>query len=580
MSTAIQKRKSGKRRGKGNGKVPVPGDLLGGTPLPADAYVDNGLRGEARDLPLEAIATSSDNPRKDFPEDEIRELAATIQRDGLLSPILVRPRPGYKPEELPSTIRTPYYELIAGERRFRAAKVAGLRKIPCVIRTLSDAEARELRAVENAQRKDLTAIEEARQYRAMLDAGDYPGPTELARTLGLSQGHVSNRLRLLELPAKWVDRIDSGVLPPTHARALVSFKDHPEVLAAVEQRSFRKGQTLGSVAHFEGVVEYAVRVACDPMSGHRWNTKAMCEVPIFTPTPEQEQRLRIVEVDRGGPFKPERWAVNRKFWAKLQAAHAKEFLAKRAAESRGGKSKGKAKGAGKGKAAKPPTAAERKAEQAAERARQAEAARQHAKRVYGWKVGTLKMLIARQIAAEGIEPDNTLRLLVYFGASRDFSKREKNLEDLCRERGVRMKRDGWDYFPVWPALAELPNRIDELVTQWLARQFWTAKDGPSSSVPDADVEAIADHLCVDLQKAWTQRDQSGPLWESFWNLHTKQQLVALSVELGLVAVDKSATKAALVKALLHPKKPLAMPKEILKAKRANQKFRALKGVQE
>ena len=577
MTTATRKRKaeSGKRRG--NGKVPRAVGLAGGRPMPADCAIANGFWGDGRDLPLAAIQPSPDNPRQNFPDEEIRELAATIQRDGLLQPILVRPRPGYKPAKLPETIRTPYYELVAGERRYRAVKMAGFKTIPCVIRELSDKEAREVRAIENGQRKNLSAIEEARQYRAMLDAGDHPGPTELARALELSQGHISNRLRLLELPAKWQDRIASGVLPPTHARALVPFKDHPEILAAVEQRSFRKGQTLGAVAHFEGVVEYAVRTACDPMSGHRWNANTMCEVPIFTPTPEQEQQLRIVEVDRGGSFKPERWAGNRKLWNKLQAAHAKEFLAKRAAESRAGKSK--AKGAGKGKAGKPPTAAQRKAQEAAERKRRAELAGQYQKRLYQWKVNTLRMLIAQQIAGEGIEPDNTQRLLVYFAASSgDFSRRENDLDHLCRERGVRQKRGDWDDFPVWPALAELPNRIDELVTQWLARQFWTAKEvgggsggdrggGPSPSVPDADVEAIAEHLCIDLPLAWKQRVQSGPLWEGYWNLHGKEQLVDLAKELGLNWFDASGTKAGMVKALLDPKKPLKVPREIAKIKR-------------
>ena len=566
MSTAIKRKaESGKRKAKtrGNGKIPVPAGLFA-RPLPADAVVDYGLRGESRDLPLEAIQSSPDNPRKDFPDDEIRALAATIQRDGLLQPILVRPRPGYKPAKLPA----PYYELVAGERRFRAAKVAGLKKIPCVIRMLSDAEARELRAVENTQRRDLSAIEEARQFRSMLAAGDFPGPTELARALGLSQGHISNRLRLLELPAKWVDRIDSGVLPATHARALVKFKDQPKILSEVERRVFRtKDVELGSVDEFESDVRRAAYVSSEPMDGERSASNASVQVPIFKPTPEQEKELAIIEMDDYGR-KPTRRATNTKLWGKLQAAHEKEFLA-----DRGKASRGKSKSANK-KPAKALTAAQRKAQEAADRKRRAELAGQYHKRLYQWKVNTLRMLIAQQIAGEGIEPENTQRLLVYFAASRrayscsgDFARRENDLDHLCRERGVRPKRGQWEHFPTWSVLAELPNRIDELITGWLARQFWTAKDGPSPSVPDADVEAIAEHLCIDLPLAWKQRVQSGPLWEGYWNLHSKEQLVDLAKELGLNWFDASGTKAGMVKALLDPKKPLKVPREILKVKR-------------
>ena len=546
MSTTTAKKPKARRkpaagRPKGNGKVPVPGDLLA-----ADAAAGSGLRGEGCDIPLAGIVPSPFNPRSEYPVAEIEALAETIEAVGLLQPILVRRAEAG-------------FELVAGERRWRAAKLAGLKKIPCIIRELTDAEARRVQAIENSQAKDLSAIEQARQFKRMLAAGDAPGPTELARQLSLSQGHVSNRLRLLELPRAWVDRIASGLLPVTHARALVKFKDQPQILAEVERRVFRgKDPDLGSVGEFQDEVDQAMFFLSEPLSGERWERKANARVPIFTPTAEQEQQLNIIELEGYGvrPDRPARRALNKKLWAKFQAIHVKAFMAKEAAKSKAGKSKAA------GKPDKPLTAAQRKAAELAERARQVEHAKQFRGRLYDWKVDWLRYLLAREIAHEdgGIDPDSLLRLLLYFAtsatAARGARGHQGRSEDLCRicsDRKIKMRGGGYEDLDVWSGIGELTSRVDEAATRWLARQFWSpkAKDGPRRGVPAADVEAIGDFLCIAPEKAWRQ-EQAGPLSEGYWNLHTKDQLLELGKKSGL-GLDKSATKAELVKAFLKPK---------------------------
>jgi ParB family transcriptional regulator, chromosome partitioning protein len=173
----------------------------------------------SRETPIDRIHPNPDQPRRSFPEAEIEELAASIRERGVLQPILVR-HSAQHPE---------LYEIVAGERRWRAAQRAGLRAMPVLVREMENAEAMEVAIVENVQRADLNPMEEAAAYRALMDAF---GRTQeaVARAVGKSRSHVANALRLLNLPPAVRDEIAAGRLSAGHAKIIAGAPD-PEALA-------------------------------------------------------------------------------------------------------------------------------------------------------------------------------------------------------------------------------------------------------------------------------------------------------------------------------------------------------------
>ncbi|MDQ8698599.1 ParB/RepB/Spo0J family partition protein [Hyphomicrobium sp. LHD-15] len=172
------------------------------------------VEGEQRTLPLAQIRSSRFNPRKDFPEADLAELAESIRTKGLVQPIVVRPHP----EDAQA------YEIVAGERRWRASQKAGLHNIPVIVRDLSDREVLELAIIENVQRADLNAIEEANGYRELIERFDY-SQEQVSEIIGKSRSHVANTLRLLRLPDSVQIFVQEGKLTAGHARALVGRED-------------------------------------------------------------------------------------------------------------------------------------------------------------------------------------------------------------------------------------------------------------------------------------------------------------------------------------------------------------------
>jgi ParB family chromosome partitioning protein len=167
-----------------------------------------------RAVPIERIHPNPDQPRKDFAERELSDLAASIREKGVIQPLIVRPRPGH-PEE---------FEIVAGERRWRAAQMANVHELPVVARDLSDAEVLELAIIENIQRADLNPAEEALGYRQLMDRFGHT-QERLAEALGKSRSHIANLLRLLTLPEGVLDLLRAGKLSAGHARALVTASD-------------------------------------------------------------------------------------------------------------------------------------------------------------------------------------------------------------------------------------------------------------------------------------------------------------------------------------------------------------------
>lgn len=172
-----------------------------------------------RRVPLEFLRPNPRNPRRVFSDMELEELAASIRERGIIQPILVR------------TVRgaADAYEIIAGERRWRAAQRAGIHEVPVVLLEVDDREALELAIIENVQRTDLNPLEEAMGYEALANEFHY-GQDEIAKVVGKSRAHVSNMLRLLKLPEGVKAYLADGKLTAGHARALLGEPD-PEMLA-------------------------------------------------------------------------------------------------------------------------------------------------------------------------------------------------------------------------------------------------------------------------------------------------------------------------------------------------------------
>jgi len=175
--------------------------------------------GEQRMVPIEQIRAGKLNPRKTFKEDELTELADSIREKGLVQPILVRPEPGSSNS----------YEIVAGERRWRASQRAGLHAVPVIVRELADQEVLELAIIENVQRADLNAIEEAAGYQELIERYAYT-QERLAEVIGKSRSHLANTLRLLKLPVTVQSMVEDGKISAGHARALVG-RDDAEAIA-------------------------------------------------------------------------------------------------------------------------------------------------------------------------------------------------------------------------------------------------------------------------------------------------------------------------------------------------------------
>ena len=206
----------------GRGLASLIGDRFDEAALGADE--------DRRTVPLAALKPGRFNPRRSFSEAQLEELAASIRERGLVQPIVVRPSSGDA------------YEIVAGERRWRAAQLANLHDVPVIVRTLNDQEAVEIAIIENVQREDLNAIEEGEGYRLLIEGHDYT-QEDLARIVGKSRSHLANTLRLLKLPEGVQDLVRSGALSAGHARPLIGRAD----AAALAERIVSRGLNVRQV---------------------------------------------------------------------------------------------------------------------------------------------------------------------------------------------------------------------------------------------------------------------------------------------------------------------------------------------
>ncbi|HEX2667774.1 MAG TPA: ParB/RepB/Spo0J family partition protein [Gammaproteobacteria bacterium] len=206
---------SAKRKGLGRGLDA----LLGGEALAPVNVAEASAGGELRQLPLDRMQRGKYQPRRDMKEEALKELADSISKQGIVQPIVVRPIDGKR------------YEIIAGERRWRAAQMAGLETVPAVVREVSDKAAMAMALIENIQRADLNPLEEAEAMQRLINEFSITHQ-EAAEAVGRSRVMVSNLLRLLELSREVQDLVRQGALEMGHARALLALKGASQTAAA------------------------------------------------------------------------------------------------------------------------------------------------------------------------------------------------------------------------------------------------------------------------------------------------------------------------------------------------------------
>lgn len=204
------------RSGLGRGLSALMADI---EPPPAQDTPDEAEARTPRQVPIERISPNPDQPRRSFSEGALHELAASIREKGVIQPLIVRPDPRDGTR----------YQIVAGERRWRAAQLVQLHDLPVIVREFDDTEVLEVAIIENIQRADLNALEEAQGYRQLIDRFGHT-QDQLAQAMGKSRSHIANLMRLLALPDEIQDLLRAGKLSAGHARALLT-AEYPIVLA-------------------------------------------------------------------------------------------------------------------------------------------------------------------------------------------------------------------------------------------------------------------------------------------------------------------------------------------------------------
>jgi ParB family chromosome partitioning protein len=227
--------------------------LIGEMDQPVPAEAERPTVSADRMIPIEFVTRNPRNPRRFFDDAELHDLASSIRQHGIVQPIVVR------------TLARDRYEIIAGERRWRAAQLAGLIEIPVIIRDVDDKTALEIAIVENVQRSDLNALEEALGYEQLIAEYGYT-QNDLGEIIGKSRSHVANSLRLLKLPEPVRDMLAAGSLSAGHARALVSTSDP----AALARTIVAKGM---SVRDAEKLAQNDIKAQSEPQAPVQKNQK-------------------------------------------------------------------------------------------------------------------------------------------------------------------------------------------------------------------------------------------------------------------------------------------------------------------
>lgn len=238
-----------RKRGLGRGLSALLGEPISANAVKSDEVspaAANTAPGGVRTLPVEYLRPGKYQPRHHFDQAAIDDLTSSVREKGVIQPLLVR------------QLAENAYEIIAGERRWRAAQAAMLHDVPVVVRELTDAEALELALIENLQRQDLTPLEEAEGFRRLMDEFQHTQDA-LAKALGKSRSHVANMIRLLGLPDPVKRMMDEGTLSAGHARALLTAEDPIGLAKQVVERGLNVRQTEKLAQEAAGAVGSAGR---------------------------------------------------------------------------------------------------------------------------------------------------------------------------------------------------------------------------------------------------------------------------------------------------------------------------------
>ncbi|WP_456388488.1 ParB/RepB/Spo0J family partition protein [Profundibacter sp.] len=221
--------KKHERRGLGRGLSALMSDVAIDT---ASHQAGSGrIRGEQL-IPVEKITPNPDQPRRDFPKQDLDDLAASIREKGVIQPLIIRKY----------STSSDTYEIVAGERRWRAAQLAQLHEVPVIIREYTNTEVLEIAIIENIQRADLNPVEEASGYQQLMDRFGHT-QEKLATTLGKSRSHIANLMRLLQLPEEVLVFLRDGKLTSGHARALITTENPVELARLVVKNGLSVRET-------------------------------------------------------------------------------------------------------------------------------------------------------------------------------------------------------------------------------------------------------------------------------------------------------------------------------------------------
>lgn len=221
--------KKHERRGLGRGLSALMSDVtIDNTPQQGQADQSH----DEHSIPIEKIAPNPDQPRRAFPKQDLEDLAASIREKGVIQPLIIRKISG----------KSISYEIVAGERRWRAAQMAQLHEVPAIIRDYTDIEVLEIAIIENIQRADLNPVEEASGYQQLMDRFGHT-QEKLASALGKSRSHIANLMRLLQLPDEVLGLLRDGKLTAGHARALITTENPVELARLVVKKGLSVRET-------------------------------------------------------------------------------------------------------------------------------------------------------------------------------------------------------------------------------------------------------------------------------------------------------------------------------------------------
>ena len=245
-------------------------------------------------LRLSQIEPNRDQPRKIFSEEALNDLADSIREHGVLQPLLVRPLPGGS------------YQLVAGERRWRASRMAGLQEVPVVIREMDEEQAMEIALIENLQREDLNAIEEATGYKQLMERYGMT-QEQVAKRVGKSRPAIANALRLLNLPQKVMDMVGEGEVSPGHARALLAFDDQDrivEIAQKVKTGKYSVRDIERMAKNQDEKKEKAAKAPEEPAWGGKSAFLTEMEIAMSM---EMGRKVRIIPNGEGGTLQIQFW---------------------------------------------------------------------------------------------------------------------------------------------------------------------------------------------------------------------------------------------------------------------------------